>query len=124
MDAAEVLSMAIAKEIEAHDLYSGVAERTDNAAARTLLRDLAREEAGHRAALENLSPEECVSFAPPAGQDLKIADYLRPVPLSPDSGLQEVLIHAMKREEEARGFYEAMATEAAEETLRNLLRKL
>ena len=41
MKPSDVLSLAIKKEMEAHDLYTNVAQRTDNPAAKTLLEELA-----------------------------------------------------------------------------------
>jgi len=125
MEPSEVLSLAIRKEIEARELYANVAERTDNPAARTLLCELAKEEANHRRLLEGLSPEHVAAFKPPrAGQDLKIAEYLEATPLGPESSLQEVVTHAMKREEQARDFYQAMAAATENRQLRKLLERL
>ena len=125
MEPSEVLSLAIRKEIEASELYANVAERTDNPAARTLLRELAEQEENHRHLLEHLSPEHVTAFKPPrAGQDLKITEYLEATPLGPESSLQEVVIHAMKREEQARDFYQTMAEAAENGQLKRLLEKL
>lgn len=125
MKPSDVLSLAIRKEIEACGLYTNVAQRTDNPAAKTLLHELAAEEARHRSALEGVPAEQVEAFNPPsAGQDLKIAEYLEPRPLGPDSGLQEVLIHAMKREAEARDFYATMAAATEDAQLTDLLEKL
>ena len=121
----DVLSLAVQKEIEAHELYANVAQRTDNPAAKALLRELAAEEANHRSLLEGLRPEQVTAFKPPrALQDLKITEYLQATPLGPESGLQEVLIHAMKREEQARDFYQAMAGATQDDQLKRLLEKL
>jgi len=124
MDPEQVLAMAIEKEKEAHELYAGVAERTKDPAVRTLLGELAAEEASHRATLTGLTPEAASAFKAPVGRDLNIAEYLEPKPLGPESGLQDALIHAMKREEEARAFYQAMAGAVSDHGLRSLLREL
>ena len=124
MDAAEILKMAVGKEAEAYDLYCATADRTDNPAARALLRELAAEEAQHRDLLQGLTPQQAASFRPPQARDLKIAQYLAPKPLALDSSLQDVLVHAMKREEEAMAFYLTMAELAAQDDLRVLLEGL
>ena len=54
----------------------------------------------------------------------ELAQYLAPKPLAADSSLQDVLVHAMKREEEAMVFYLTMAEQAAQDDLRVLLEGL
>jgi rubrerythrin len=58
------------------------------------------------------------------GQDLKSAEYLEDRPLDPDAGLQDIVIYAMHREEEARDFYRRMADSAPGAELRELFGKL
>jgi rubrerythrin len=124
VDAAEVLARAVQKEVEARTLYQGAAARTQNPAGRKLLNELAEEEQRHQRLLEGLSAEGAGTFHPPQGADRKISEYLEPKPLRADSGLQEILIHAMKREEEARAFYQTMARGAEEDEVRSLFQGL
>ena len=124
MKPSRLIRIAIEKEIEAYELYTNVARRTDNPAAKALLQELAAEEDKHRALLEGLKPEQVQSFKPPRLRDLQITEYLSAKPLGPDSGLQDVLIHAMKREQRAREFYEAMGGATQDAALRTLLEKL
>ncbi|MFP4026390.1 MAG: ferritin-like domain-containing protein [Candidatus Brocadiia bacterium] len=124
MDKKQILKAAIKKEVEAHDLYADMAERTDNPGARSLLEDLAEEEDGHRQLLEGLSAEEIDKFTPPEKRDLKLTEHLKSKPLKENSSLQDVLVHAMEREKRAREFYETMAQSTDGKTWSTLFGKL
>jgi rubrerythrin len=124
MNAEEVINLAIRKEIEAYELYTGVMERVDNPGAARLLKDLAEQEAYHRRLLEGLPPEQAGQFTPPREEQRHISEYLESRPLGPESSLQDVLIHAMEREEAASQFYSTMADSVDEAELRSLLEKL
>lgn len=124
MDTQEILDLAIQKEVEAYDLYTGASEKTDNPGAKKLLDELAEQEAYHRSLLEGLPPEQADEFEPPKEKDRHISEHLESRPLGPDSSLQDVLIHAMEREEAARKFYAAIAENAESADLRSLLEKL
>ncbi len=124
MDATKALDMAIKKEVEAHTLYRSVARKMDDPAARTLLAELAEEEVRHRALLEELTGDQAASFKPPQGRSRNIVNYLTSKPLRADSSLQQILVYAMKREDEARAFYQTMARAADNADLRALLENL
>ena len=124
MNAAKALDKAIRKEIEAHTLYTSVARKMDDPAARGLLTELAEEEVRHRVMLEDLPKDQAASFKPPQGRSRSVASYLTSRPLRQDSNLQQVLVYAMKREDEARAFYQTMARAAANGDLRVFLEKL
>jgi rubrerythrin len=109
MDKIRILNHAIQKEIEAANLYRDAARVIEEPAGKTLLTELASQEDGHRKLLESLPPEQAEEFRPDKTLDRRIGDYLEPRPLAPGSSLQDILIHAIKREEEARHFYQAMA---------------
>lgn len=124
MDVQEVLDAAIRKEQAACELYSRTAAESPAPGARALLSELAEQERQHREALESLDPASLGAFEPDLRQDLKIAEYLEDRPLDPDAGLQDIVIYAMHREEEARDFYRRMADSAPGEELRELFGKL
>ena len=124
MDKSEILSLAIEKEIQAQQLYETAAYRMQDPAGKTLLAELAVEEAKHRKMLEALPPDQAEQFDSDETQDRQIGEYLAPTPLSPDASLQDVLIYAIKREGEARHFYETMAKSVDSADLQKLLRKL
>ena len=105
----EVIQLAINNEQDAADLYAGLADRSDNPAAKTHFEQLANMERGHKKKLEILdfSYFESQKIDPP--QDLKIADYLVDVELQPDSSYQDTLLFAAKCEKAAAELYTDLA---------------
>lgn len=124
MDVKDVLDAAIAKEVGACELYTVTAEATDDPALRALLSDMAAQENHHRELLQGIEPEQCGVFQPEPRQGLKLAEYLEERPLSPDASLQDVMLYAMHREEEAREFYALMADAVGDEQVAQLFRSL
>jgi rubrerythrin len=101
----EVIQFAITKEQEAVDLYSKMAGRTDSASGKILFKELADMERGHKSKLERLDRGHFASQKIQPIQNLKIADYLIDVDLKPDSGYQDILLFAAKREKAAFDLY-------------------
>jgi rubrerythrin len=125
MDAGTVLEKAIQKEAEARDLYRQTGERAENPAVKTLMADLARQEATHKQMLESLPEDQAAALVPVGDKpDLKISDHLESKHLSPDSSLQDALTFAMQREEAARNFYSTMAESVDSGELKALMEKL
>ena len=124
MEPQQIISLAIEKDAEAYALYADAAARAEDSGATTLLRELAAEEARHKELLEGLSAEKVGEFRPPQAHDMKITEYLEGKPLATGSTLQDAMVFAMKREEQARRFYEAMALSARSGELADLLTKL
>ncbi len=71
----EVLDFAIGREIEANQLYTDLAQLTENAAMRKVFENFAREELGHKAKLEAMKANRTTVLTEKI-TDLKIADYL------------------------------------------------
>jgi rubrerythrin len=107
---AEVIQLAIDNEQKAADLYAGMAETTDNPAAKAQFEQLANMERGHKLKLETMDFAffESQELSPP--QDLKIADYLVDVELTPDASYQDTLLFAAKCEKAAAELYTDLAT--------------
>ena len=124
MELEELIATAAAKETAAHDLYARTAEASDDPAVKALLTELARDEARHREMLEGLEAGRLGTFAPETPRDLGIAEYMEERHLSPEAGLQEVMIYAMQREQEARDFYAGIAAAGGEPAAAALFGKL
>jgi rubrerythrin len=124
MDLKELIAGAVAKEAAAHDLYARTAQGSDDPGVKALLTELARDEARHREMLERLDVDSLGEFAPQAPRDLGLAEYMEERPLSPQAGLQEVMIYAAHREQEARDFYAGMASAVGEPKATALFEKL
>jgi len=118
-DAVErILRTAIQREIDAYNLYVSAAEMVDARHVREMLKELAAQEVGHRRRLEALLDGKAFGVLSGSQQrkmvDLKITDYLIEVPLDPDSGLQDILIVAGKREKASHDLYAALARVAGQ----------
>ena len=115
----EILDFAIAGEAEAHQFYTDLADKMENAAVREVFLGFAKEELGHKARLEGVKKG---STPPPFEkvQDLAIADYLVAAKPSADMDYQSALILAMKKEKAAFKLYSTLAAKVQDEQLRNL----
>jgi rubrerythrin len=115
----DILRTAIQREVDAFNLYSAAAKKSDLPHVASLLKDLAAQEVGHRHRLEALLAGNVFQALSDAQRkkvvDLKIADYLVEVPLTPDSDLQDVLIVAAKREKASHDLYAALAQVAEDD---------
>ena len=123
-NADELLDFAIQGEQEAHDFYIDLADRVERPAMKKLLKQFAKEEAGHKKKLESIK-KGSRSF-PYADDvvDLKIADYLVEVEPTGDLTYQEALILAMKREKAAFRLYTDLAALTADKDLKLVFRSL
>jgi len=102
---AAVLEFAIQREIEAAESYGRLAGRSRQAAARSLLLDLQKEEKKHEEILRNLAAGRLVPLFHQEVLDLKISDYVLEEPVDADSGFQDLLILAAKKEAKAAALY-------------------
>lgn len=109
----DILRTAIQREIDAYTLYTNAAQMVDTPHTQEILKDLAAQEVGHRNRLEALLKGNVFRALSKVRQqkvvDLKITDYLVEVPLAPDSGFQDILIVAGKRESASHALYSALA---------------
>jgi rubrerythrin len=126
VEMSDLLDTAIYKEIASQTLYIEAQRDTDDAAARMMLRRLADEELKHAETLKKLKeagwkPEEW-SAAKVAG--LGTSDYLRAPDTLAGAGLQEVMIFAMKREQQSMEFYTQMMDAARLEEAKGLCARL
>jgi rubrerythrin len=126
MDIQEILRDAIQGEIESYQLYTDAVDLVETTHIKDLLRELAQEELGHKAALENLlanpaslrTQVQALQAAPI--QDYKIADHLVAAPLGSDSTFQDVCIFAAKKEQQSHDLYRSLAEQTSGEA-RDLL---
>jgi rubrerythrin len=108
-----VIKRAIILEDEAATMYASAAKAAKNAPIRQRLEEMASQERGHKARLEEVlkgnvrwairkSKSEPVT-------DLRLSDHLESKPLDAGADYQDVLLFAARREKEAYDFYKAMA---------------
>ncbi|MFB3924768.1 MAG: ferritin family protein [Syntrophales bacterium] len=103
----DVLNFAITKEQSSYDLYTMFGDMIRNVSAKKLLRDLAAQELGHRRMLENIVSTENVDsiLGKRAPRDLQISDYMVAELVNPGSDPHQVMLYAMKREQESLDRY-------------------
>lgn len=117
MKVEEILRKAIQGEIESYELYTHAVDLIATEHIKELLRELAQEELGHKAALEKLlaNPDQVRpqvrALQKAAVDDYKIADHLIARPLGPDSTFQDVCIFAAKKEQQSYELYRDLAAQ-------------
>ncbi len=122
----ELWDTAIYKEIASQALYLEAVKETPDQAAGMMLERLASEELKHAETLKKIreSGWKPGEWSAAEVADIKTSDYLK----SPDSpagaGLQEVLIFAMKREQQSVEFYGGLMDAAREPASKTLCARL
>jgi rubrerythrin len=123
-----VLKRAIQLEVEAMTLYSSAAQTVKDDAVRQRLEEMAAQERGHKAKLEDVltgnvrwairrSKSEPVT-------DLRLSDHLVGGSLDPNADYQDVLLFAARREKAAHDFYKAMGEMVEDKLTQNLFEML
>ncbi len=108
----KALSVGVAMEKGAQELYTEASKKARDLGSKQLLKELASDEAKHRAYFEAaLKDPEVIGTREASGKvmDLKISDPLKEVQLNPSATYQETLIFAAKSEQTAHDFYSALS---------------
>ena len=120
----DILDFAIANEIEAYKLYTGLATKMDNCTMKQVFLDFAAEEQGHRKLLEDAKKGKTVNIGGENIADLKIAEYTVDVKPTPNMDYQAALILAMKKEKASFALYTDLAAATTEPAARKLFQSL
>jgi rubrerythrin len=123
-----VLKRAIQLEVEAATLYANAAASVKDDAVRARLQEMAAQERGHQAKLEDVLSGNVRwairrSKAEPV-TDLRLSDHLVSGSLDPNADYQDVLLFAARREKAAHEFYKAMAEMVDDKLTQNLFEML
>ena len=115
----EILEFAIAREVEANQLYTYMAERIKNPEMRKICEELAKEELEHKATLELevMTRGEVVS-------GICISDYTTDAGDEIDMDYDELLIFAIKKEEISVKLYTDLAAIVKDKESREVLLSL
>jgi rubrerythrin len=109
----KLISIAIQREEEAYDFYMQAAKNAELTSSQQLLRELAKQEAGHKEKLQSaLGEGVCETFTCDTIEEFEghdLSRYLIDIPLESGSSSQDILIVAIKREEGARDFYRTLS---------------
>jgi rubrerythrin len=122
----EILQMAIEGEVESFELYKNAVDLVRADHVKAMLRELAQEELGHKAALERMLADpgdlkwQVQELKAAPIQDYRIGDYLVANPIGPGSTFQDVCIFASKKEQQSHELYTSMAAQSQGE-VRELL---
>ncbi len=119
----EVLDYAIARELEAHQLYTKLARSVQKPEMRKVLEGFAAEELEHKAKLEAVKAGKAAIGDEEVGC-LGIADKLRDVKPRENMTYREILAFAMKKEKISYTLYSNLASAAQTRQLRNTFLKL
>ena len=117
-----IISFAIEKEKEAAEFYRDMGKRARKAQAKLMFNELSAEEVKHREFLEGVAEGNVPDLPLKEVTDLRISDYLVDISFKPDMEYQDILIMAMKREENAHKLYEDMVTKAQSPELQKVLK--
>ncbi len=120
----QLLNRAIGKEQEAQTLYEIFAGKAEDPQSKKLLEDLAKEELGHRLALEKIDPDNPGTFTATEISRGEFGEFFDRPQISHDATAQDVLRFAIAEEVEAFNFYSSMTKYTKDENFTNLLKKL
>ena len=126
MTVEEILREAIQGEVDSYELYTSAVELVQVDHIKTLLRELAQEELGHKAALERMLADpgqiqsQVRAVQEATVEDYRIADHLVARPLGTDATFQDVCIFAAKKEQQSHELYRNLAAQNSGE-IRDLL---
>jgi rubrerythrin len=115
----EVLDFAMEGEQGAVDLYTRLADTSENSEMRDIFIQYAKEEMGHKARLLKIKEEGIFESQPVAVTDMKISDYMSDIEPKPDMDYREALILAMSQEKAAFKLYSRLALESPFDELKN-----
>ena len=123
---AELLDIAIYKEIVSQAFYSAGQKQTADPGAKALMKELAEEELRHSERLKELKEKglEKQRWHREGIPDLMISQYLVGGDRLEDASLQDVLVFAMKREQQAVEFYSRMMSMVTDEMAKHLCEQL
>ncbi len=116
----EIINFAVDKEREAIAFYEDLAGKVEDPVMKDTVLSMADEERKHEKLLMNLSPNNLQFVRDTTQPDLKLSNYLVETPFSKDSTYQELLIIAMKREEQSLALYSDLEQRASDDATRKL----
>ncbi len=120
----EVIDFAISGEKEAVKFYHELQQRTKFQAQKTMLKEFENMERGHVVILENIRKKGIKNITVKEVANLNISEYIVDVKPYDDMTYQDILIIAMKKEEQAQKLYANMAGSLPGTELETLFLKL
>jgi rubrerythrin len=120
----DVIKFAIEREDTAYKLYKRAAELSIGPAARKMFEELAAEEAAHKDVFSKIDAEKAENHKLCKIPEKSIASYLTDVTFRPDMSYQEILVYALKTEDNAYQLYKTAAGMTDDDQLKKFLMNL
>jgi len=122
----EILDMAIQVKTDAHEFYSTAANIAKDPSAKELLKEFGDIELKHKEKLENFDLDEVEKehHTVKETHDFHIEQYLLDKEITPDSTVQDIMIHVMKRKQKICKFYDNMLKLVSSIPVRKLFEEL
>ena len=122
----ELLEAAMYREIASQAFYIAGQSGTDDPGAKALMKELAEAELNHLQMLKELAQRDWKEgqWHGESIRNLMMSDYLIGSDKLEGSGLQDTLVLAMKREQQAVEFYSQMMTTFRDEDAKRLCERL
>lgn len=120
----DVLDFAMNEEQQAVEFYTRLAGQAQTDDMRRIFEEFANEEIAHKARLSKIKEEGTYNTPVEKIADLKIADYMVNVKVTPDMSYQDALVVAMKKEKAAFKLYLALAERAPDNDMKSVFLSL
>ena len=122
----EILDIAIQLKTDAYEYYSTAAKIAKDPSAKELLNGFADIELKHMERFEkfDLNEVEKEHHTVQETHDFHLDQYLLDKEITPDSTVQDIMVHVMKREQKVYAFYDKMLKVATSIPVRNLFEEL
>jgi len=121
----KIFSVAVKREIEAHEFYKGVSAKVEKGDVRKVFEQLAEEEMKHMELLEKLKADPTMILKFEQKQaDYKVAEATELPTLSLAMPPKDAIALAMKKEQEAMEFYRKMAQDTDDEEVNKIFVQL
>ncbi|OIO01255.1 hypothetical protein COY52_04495 [Candidatus Desantisbacteria bacterium CG_4_10_14_0_8_um_filter_48_22] len=122
----EIIQRAIGKEEEVSSLYQDLSRRITDPATRNLLKELSGEELKHKERLQDFQRRKAdIGLGIKSLEDKRISDFLEKPVINKYADAKDVMLAAIKDEEDTRVFYVSWAEFIIEnEDVAGLLKKL
>jgi len=120
----DVVKFAIAREEDAIQTYGRMSRKTQASGLKKMLLELQEEEKSHKQLLQDIDDSKIRNLVIKDVPDLKITDYLTKEPPDENMTIQDLLILAAKKEQEAITLYSCLADNAEDQKLKKLFQFL
>ncbi|QTA82143.1 Ferritin-like domain-containing protein [Desulfonema limicola] len=124
----DVINFAMEKEQEAADFYMDAGRQESFSGSKAMLKDFAQEELKHKNLLQDLLDNKVdtsvQSYQLKWITDIKRSDFIDEVEYKPGMGYRDMLMLAMKREENALKLYNEMLSNSEDENVKKLFKIL